>query len=200
VSLASLAAYKRRLGVTSSDEDTLLGELLDAASRAVERYCRRTIEYAAADITELFDGGDWDLQLQAWPVTAMTSVKIAWNYDFGGVVAEVADVGFRLNAPRGRITRLPDGARWPCGPQIIQAVYRGGYLGPDAAPVAGVSVSPGHMQEATLLHAVAIRQRQRDPGAAGINLTGIGGGISFGRDLELVEAAKGLLVGERRAG
>lgn len=198
--LAKLDALKTRLDIDIADtsQDTLLSGVLDGASRAIERHCRRVILYVDSDVTELHHGGGWTLHLKRWPITSIVSVKEASDYDFAAATALTADTDFRAVATRGDLVRLPIEARWLAGVETIQVVYRGGYTSPDDAPVGGVAVVPTHIQEACLLQGAVLLERRKDPGRK--IPTQMPGGMSSGAvpDLELVKQARDLLIGERR--
>ena len=58
---------------TSADEDTLLDNLVSAASRAIENYCWRT--FAVQDYDELYPGsGGSELFLRSYPITRIDRV------------------------------------------------------------------------------------------------------------------------------
>lgn len=71
--LTTLARVKAHLGITTSDYDTVLTSKLSAASRFVEWYCDRL--FLSATRTQYYNGrGNAYLQLQAFPITAITRV------------------------------------------------------------------------------------------------------------------------------
>lgn len=200
MALAGLSECKTLLGISGTADDAVLTLCLRHASAAIERHCRRTIEYAAADRTETYDGGAAEILLRCWPVTSVVSVKEDADGDWAGATALTADTDYRLFAERGALLRLTQGATWTEGRQTVQAVYRGGYLGPDATPVSGVSTAPTHIQEAVLLQARELWVRRREPGYKIVE--GMAGGMNsgFATPVTLLEAVKELLVGERRVG
>lgn len=71
--LGSLDALKTLLGITSTTQDTLLEQLLAAASESIKRYTHRDLE--AGLYTEYQDGnGCRDLILRQRPVTSIASL------------------------------------------------------------------------------------------------------------------------------
>ena len=69
--LTSAANVKTYAGITSSDDDTLIGSLVTRATSAIERYCDRTLR--SATYREFYDGtGTNDLALKEYPITAVT--------------------------------------------------------------------------------------------------------------------------------
>src|SRR5438309_4332387 len=73
--LITLARARQNLpSVTDSSQDTNLGTLVSAASRAVARYCRRDFVSAAYD--ELYNGtGEPRLILRQYPVQSVQAVR-----------------------------------------------------------------------------------------------------------------------------
>lgn len=201
MALAALNELKRRLGRDTGDasEDALLGEVLAGATAMIERWCLREIEYVDADVTQYHCGGYGTLFMRRFPVTSVVSVKESLEYDWDDESELVADEDYRLKSERGELVRLPFGAAWLGGPDSVRTIYRGGYLGPDAAPVAGVSVAPPHIQEAVLQQGAELFKRRKDLGAYSTGLTGINAGsMVFYSGFDLLPGVKTLLVGERR--
>lgn len=201
MALAGLASFKRRLGRDTGDtsEDVLLSGILDGVTAMIEQHCQRALEYVDADATEYYHGGAGTILLRRWPVTTIASVKEDSEYDWAAATALVADEDYRLQAERGRLIRLPFGSTWLEGPDVVQVIYRGGYLGPDATPVSGVSVAPEHIQEAVLQQGAELFKRRKDLGAYSTGLTGINAGsMVFYSGFDLLPGVKGLLEGERR--
>jgi len=79
--LTTLANAKEYLGISGSDDDTLLGNLIDRASEAIENYCRR--KFAQETLTEYYDGrGSHRLVLNRRPVSSITSIYDDLDRDF----------------------------------------------------------------------------------------------------------------------
>lgn len=73
--LTTTANFKTYAGITSSDDDALIADLIARATSAIERYCDRTLR--STTYRELYDGDNTpDLQLDEYPITAMTLVGI----------------------------------------------------------------------------------------------------------------------------
>ena len=203
--LAKLTELKSRLEISGSASDTVLGQALADAQALIDSYCRRELLYVAADSTELFDGDTFDLRLKRWPIAGYSGgsltlpvVKMAWDYDWTAATALVENEGYRVRWTRGMIEYLPHMVRWPSGIQHIQVVYRGGYNDPAATAITGVAVVPAHIQQACLIQAAECFQRMKEPGYKAV--AGMTQGMSSGSapDMELVRAARNLLVNERR--
>ncbi len=69
--LTSSANFKSYAGITSSDDDTLIGYLISRATSAIEGYCDRTLR--SSSYRERYNGdGTNTLLLREYPVTAIT--------------------------------------------------------------------------------------------------------------------------------
>ena len=72
--LTSLANVKQYLGISSSDDDALLENIIDRATEWVESYCDR--KFKQATYYEWHDGlGGRQLRLNNWPVNYVQSVN-----------------------------------------------------------------------------------------------------------------------------
>tara|TARA_R110000824_G_scaffold13220_1_gene57523 strand:+ start:9366 stop:10235 length:870 start_codon:yes stop_codon:yes gene_type:complete len=75
-SITSLQALKRYLRLTTSDDDRLLTELLDAATNRIEEFCQRT--FVSATYKQFISGsGEGTLSLPNFPVTAIR--RLGWE-------------------------------------------------------------------------------------------------------------------------
>ena len=197
MALAKRTDLATQLQISGSAENDRLDQALAIATAMIERYCKRSIEYVDGDVTETFDGCGVSLLLKAWPVTTLTSVTFAGDYDFAGADAYTENTEFVCDYARGELLRLPRGYTWPGGWHVIQVVYRGGYNGLAENPVFGVEFPPGNIQQACLLQAVEAYQRRNEPG---VKVAWSGEGVSAGSvpAIGVLPSVKGLLAGELR--
>ena len=74
--IVNLAAYKTWAGITTSTDDTRLQVLLDSAHAAVRRYCGRDLSngFEAATRTEDYTVDSYEMQLNEFPLTSITSI------------------------------------------------------------------------------------------------------------------------------
>lgn len=129
--LSTLSKAKQQLLIlqedTTVDDQVLM--CLQAASEAIEQYCRRSFELK--ERTELCSGlGSTILPLRAYPVTSILSV--------GDPSCPITDY---VQFDEGMLYREQ---RWPCGSFNIQVHYVGGYVLPrdeDGAPVSNLPIS-----------------------------------------------------------
>ena len=137
-------ARARRHPALSNVNTTLLQEVLQAATEAVEDYCDREFEYRSR--TEVHDGKDSDtLWLKVVPVSSITSITIT-EAD-GDTEALTISTDVVYNAETGAVTFGPDNdstyTRWPDAyPRNVSVVYVGGYTTvPDAIQQAVILVT-----------------------------------------------------------
>lgn len=121
--LTTLARVKTLLAISASDDDTLLNQLITAVSSEVEKFLNRTA--TAATYTEQYDvdEGQRVFFLRAYPVTALTSIKVDILRSFTDAVAVDSSL-YYADLARGKIKF--DGYQPIPGPGVFQAVYTGG--------------------------------------------------------------------------
>lgn len=136
--LATLSKAKQQLLIlpedSSADEQVTL--FLEAASEAVELYCRRSFELK--ERTELCSGlGSTMLPLRAYPVVSILTVGELDNLITNFV--ELDD---------GMLFRKE---RWPCGVFNVPVQYTGGFVLPSDEPGSPESTLPKSIELACLL-------------------------------------------------
>ena len=79
--LVTLQEYKIHGGISSTNQDAELNQLIPQVSELVKSYCNRTfIDYYDEAKTEYFDGGFNKLLLKETPVVQVISVSESRNY------------------------------------------------------------------------------------------------------------------------
>ncbi len=123
--LSTLEKVKSYLGVTGSGEDTLLGELLGAASARIRGHCGR--EITSATYTEQYDGrGLGRIVLVQRPATSITTVHDALDRAFdSGSLVDSDD--YTLYGEEGIVELDPARAGFQDGVRNVQVVYVAGY-------------------------------------------------------------------------
>lgn len=111
------------MGISGATQDTILGALIGSVSAAIEAYCGRY--FKLDDYTEVLNR--WEnqtfVQLHAFPVTAVTSIKTAQDWDFASATAIDTD-DYDVDLATG-IVRFKHGVL-ETGPRSLQVVYNGG--------------------------------------------------------------------------
>ena len=75
--LTTLAKVKQHLGITSSDDDALLTDLINSITAYIENACGGRRFKETTYTNELYDGDDFDnwLYLKQYPITGLTKVE-----------------------------------------------------------------------------------------------------------------------------
>lgn len=78
--LITVAEYKTYAGITSTNSDVAIKNLIPKVSNLTKAYCRRTfVDYVDDAKTEVFDGGAY-LLLGEYPVLSVSSVEYSTDY------------------------------------------------------------------------------------------------------------------------
>lgn len=166
--LASLTTFKTELGITGTDDDERLGELLDQASALVVAYLDRPLAYEV--VSEMFRDGEIpaspDLYVCRWPVVNVVSVTE------NGVLLD--PLYYEIDGSYGIIYRLDaDGYRtnWQDGAtRKVVVQYSAGHRLPGEA---GRSL-PLDIERATMDIARGMYQSQRrDPSLKSMEVPGV---------------------------
>lgn len=73
--LTTVARFKLYCGITSSDDDTLIGQLITRSTNAIQRYCNR--DFVSTTYREFRDGdGGNEINLRQFPVISITMFGI----------------------------------------------------------------------------------------------------------------------------
>jgi hypothetical protein len=133
MSLDTLSNVKLRLGVTVSDDDTLISALMDSADQYIAEYCGR--DFDGGTFTEYHPGDTAIVFLRNYPVSSVTSVKVDPSYGFAAETARPA-TSYIVHPDRGVIQSLtgpflPIWAglpvlqipAWLRAPRVVQVVY-----------------------------------------------------------------------------
>ncbi len=121
--LCSVSDAKQYLGITDTSRDALLGALVDAASEAIENFCRR--RFATAQYTEYHDGGDSAiLLLDHCPVQSVSEIHVDEDHDFENAVPiDVND--YVLYSEEGLVVRIA--GLFGAGARNVRVIYTAGY-------------------------------------------------------------------------
>lgn len=132
MSLVSLADLKSYLGITTSDQDDLLQDLIDRASAEFEKVAKRV--FSQATYTDLHDGGHEALILRHRPIISVTSVIDYANPDSPLTLDSedyvvYQDGGYIQKGQRGTGSGWPGpySSDFPYGLQRWEIEYEAGY-------------------------------------------------------------------------
>jgi hypothetical protein len=189
--LLQIADIKTQLGV-GAEFDSILTPIVAGVTGLFETYCNRTLIVPAAAVTEYLAGGCNLIQLAAYPVVAITTLKEVYGgFDFTSATALVADTDYRIvgGGEKGVIQRMY--ANFPEGLDTVQAVYRGGYTAAGSSPGAGEKAIPADLKEIAILAACILFKRRDDIGLNSISA--MGGSVSVFAELGFPPIVKSTL-------
>jgi hypothetical protein len=101
--LATVAEVKTYLGISSSSDDTLLGDLLDAAETMIREWCNRENGWTKTTQEERFDG-EWadKLTLTYNPIDSAATLTIKIT-GYGSTELTVTSSLYRVNYTTGNV-------------------------------------------------------------------------------------------------
>lgn len=182
---------KTRLGI-GTEFDTILTAIVAGVTGLFEAYCNRKFIVPAAAVTEYLAGGCAFIQLEYFPIVAITTLKETYgDFDFTNADALVANTDYRIlsGGKTGVIQRMY--ADWPEGCDTVQAVYRGGYTAAGSSPGTGETAVPADLKEVAILAACMLFKRRDDIGLSSISA--MGGNVSVFAELGFPPIVKSVL-------
>lgn len=189
--LSTTARAKIVLGLTSSQHDTLLDQLVAATSGAAERYLNRhALQTARTEQYDVEDCYQRRVYLRGFPVlaTPVAAFKSDGLREFTGAAIDADN--YYLDLERGTIefdvyTLTP-------GPGTLQVVYTGGM----ATTAAGLISAFPDVAQAVDFQVAFLFKRRDTLGMSSFSAEG--GSIGFETPVELIPLAKRLLDPYRR--
>jgi len=194
--LCTLDDVKSRLGITKTDDDTVIGSIIAGMESIFNIFTSRLLLQNSADATEYYTGRGMYLHLKRYPIISLTSVKEALDYDFTSAIALTVNSEYRLinSGKNGIIYRVC--SAWPDLPDCIEVKYRGGYCAAGATPASGEIALPADIREAAILQVCLFFKRKDDIGLSSMGAQG--GSANKFTDMELLPIVKQLLDNYRR--
>jgi len=136
MSLVTSAEAKLFLGIDHTDDDTLIGELVDQVTAAVEKHTDRS--YTEAETTDYLDGGSKNLVVTNPPIASIDAIYDTFDSD-----AEEDSDDYDYDPIGGLIYRDPTSVSqsdWLDGRRRWKVVYDGGTDGaPDDVKAAALT-------------------------------------------------------------
>lgn len=181
----TVARVKALLDITGSSQDTVLGSMISAVSKRIEAYLDRPLELTSRTETYSIKPRQNKLYLRAYPVTSISSVKIALDWNFGAVTATSSN-DYHVIADNGTLhftffpvrNWLDD--NYATAPDVIQVVYTAGF----AADTATLISEYPDIAMAADLQTVAMWRRRDTPQGNSINVGN--SSIQYEKPLNLV--------------
>jgi len=187
---------RKGISATDTDHDDVIDQIILGFLSRAESYTARTLIVTAADVTEFLTGGTEYIQLTRYPVVDITSIKIAYDFDFDSADALTANTDYRVlrGGNKGVILRCV--GIWPMAHESIQALYRGSYCAAGVTPSAGEVALPDDLREAAIIQCSFLFNRKDDIGLAGVSFAG--GGFSKFEAVKLLPEVESILKSYRR--
>lgn len=149
---ATLAELKARLDITGTENDPVLEQVIDAASRQIDGWCGRA--FSAGSAARSLTADAWDLLILPDDLHSLTAIAVDRD---GDLVYETAwattDIGLAPSPGPSRIVRPRNGKAFPMHADAVQITGAWGY-GPDV---------PAPIREACLLQATRLFKRKDAP-------------------------------------
>jgi hypothetical protein len=194
--ICTLADVKGRLGLTLTDNDSLLNRIILGIEEIFNNETRRHLIVNAADVTEYYTGTGPHLQLNRYPVVSITSIKEALDYDFTNADVLVLNTDYRIIAGgKNGIIYCPYGI-WSSVEDSIEIIYRGGYCSAGQIPGEGEISLPADLREAAIEEVSFIFKRKDDIGLSSVSFEG--GSFGSFSSIELLPMVKAVLQRYRR--
>jgi len=169
--LTNAANVKEYLGLSGSDDDTFIGNLIERASEAIENYCRR--KFTSTQYTEYHDGrGEPRLVLNHRPIISVTSVHDDLDRAFGsGALIDSGD--YITRDDEGIIEYLGSASTFPS----TAACFYDGQLNVKIVYTAGYATIPADVGQACIMLCALLYNRGKQQ-ADGIKSESHGGTYS----------------------
>ena len=163
---------KLRLGISDSDYDDMIAAIIAGLTGRFDAFCGRTLLQTAGDVTEYYTGLRQYLQLNRYPLIAITSIKEAWDRDFDNAVALTAeDEYWPMSLGKNGII-FREAIVWPRKADSIQVIYRGGYTAAGETPGSSEIALPAEIREAAIMQATMVYKRRDDIGLSAVGFEG----------------------------
>jgi hypothetical protein len=188
MSLTTSTIVKARLGLTGTENDTVIAAIVTAVSTWIANHCQRGFEREASKVVYP-QGGTDRLQLHLYPIESISEIVQDWDRDFASATPLVADEDYILDESNGdevntgviyHATGL-----WYDGPKRVRVTYTGGYWPPDGVGTMPTTarVLPGPVAEAAALMACHVFANRAKFGSRNISVG----------DMSVSEVTDGLL-------
>jgi len=192
--ICTLADVKDRLGISTTEDDTLINRIITGLESIFDNYTMRKLLLNAIDETVYWTGQGQRIILPRFPIVSITSIKECWNYDFNNATALTANTDYRLLANSGIVYRIS--SAWNNCEDGVEIKYRGGYVSAGQTPAAGETAMPADISEAAIEQASFIYKRRMNIGL--LSQSSNGGSISSFSAMDLLPLVKDTLDRHKR--
>tara|TARA_R100000951_G_scaffold54731_2_gene46002 strand:+ start:30 stop:644 length:615 start_codon:yes stop_codon:yes gene_type:complete len=193
----TIARVKALLDISSSTHDTVLTTMVSAVSKRFESFLDRPLLAEARTETYSIRPRQNKLFLRAYPVSAVTSVKIATDWDYAAATA-VSSGDYHVTSDTGCVhfqffpVTSYLGSNYEAAPDAIQVIYTAGF---DTTTNNLITNYPDIAMAADL-QVVAMWRRRDTPQGNSISVGG--GSISYEKPFDLIPDVVHALAPHRR--
>jgi len=196
--ICTLSDVRDRLGiaVADTDNDTAIAQLITNLESLFNAYCNRQLILNSTDATQYYTGQGARLQLLRYPIVSVTSIKVAYDYDFDSATALTANTDYRIIAGglTGILFRMY--IPWESAEDSIQIIYKAGYCAAGQSPADDEFAMPGDLREACIEQTTFLFKRRDDIGLSSVGMDG--GSFSKFAPMDLLPMVKKTLDRYRR--
>ena len=201
IKLVSVADVRTYLNFTSTNQDTLLGELIEQVSEDIQNYCDRTFT-RGTDTLEYPIGGGQYLSLKRFPIVSIAHIRYDIDGDFSDSADDIATDDYKYSASlkdqglvflkRSKLRvqlsnkTYNSGYVWPDDPDSLEVKYTGGYT-----DTAGVLDVPDDLKKACIMQVAYLFDRRKSLGTR--NLSGQEGSLNYEGIYEFLPNVAGVL-------
>ena len=172
IKLVSEANVRTYLNFSSTNQDTLIGELIEQVSEDIQSYCDRTFT-AGTDVLEYPLGGGPYLSLKRFPITSVSHVRYNSDYDFTDSADDIDSDDYTTHGDFGDQGMIYyEGRPWHKARGALQVKYTGGY-----SDTAGVLNVPDDLKKACIMQVSYLMDRRKSMGVR--NVSGQEGSLNF---------------------
>ena len=126
IDLVTLAEYKAYAGISSTNQDSAIKDIIPKASQLVKTYCRRTfVDYVNDSKIDTFSGGDY-LLLSEMPMISISSVE--YSIDYGKTYTALTEyIDYAFNVSEDTIVPINANGTFPQLINGYKVTYTAGY-------------------------------------------------------------------------
>ena len=201
IKLVSVADVRTYLNFTSTNQDTLLGELIEQVSEDIQNYCDRTFT-RGTDTLEYPIGGGKYLSLKRFPIVSIAHIRYNIDSDFSDSADDISSDDYKYSASlkdeglvflkRSKLRvqlsnkTYDSGYVWPDDPDSLEVKYTGGYT-----DTAGVLDVPDDLKKACVIQVSYLFDRRKSLGVR--NVSGQEGSLNYEGTYEFLPNVSGVL-------
>ena len=191
IKLVSEANVRTYLNFSSTNQDTLIGELIEQVSEDIQSYCDRTFT-AGTDVLEYPLGGGPYLSLKRFPITSVSHVRYNSDYDFTDSADDIDSDDYTVAGNFGDSGLIYyKGKKWTAVEDALEVKYTGGY-----SDTAGILDVPADLKKACIMQVAYLFDRRKTLGVR--TASGQEGSLNFQGDYEFLPPVKGIIDRYRR--